>query len=81
MKYIPQALHVELNDEPDEDESVIVVDRDTLLTFVQFRLKAFNPALAEKKLSSLSDEELERLIDDYIREEVCIGHFHIFPLE
>lgn len=57
-------------DEPDTDPYVIVVDDDTLLTFVQYRLKAFNPDLAKKKLAGLSDEELDRLIDDFIREEV-----------
>ena len=56
--------------EPDTDPNVITVDRDALLTFIQYRIKAFNPALAEEKLSSLSDDELERLIDDYVREEV-----------
>jgi hypothetical protein len=57
-------------DEPEDDPAVIVVDRDALLTFVQFRLKAFNPELAKKKLDGLSDEELDRLIDDFVREEV-----------
>jgi hypothetical protein len=57
-------------DEPEDDPNVVVVDRDALLTFVQYRIKAFNPELAEKKLRALSDEELELLIDDYVREEV-----------
>jgi len=57
-------------DEPDEDPNVVTVDRDALLTFVQYRIKAFNPTLAAEKLHSLSDEELQRLIDDYVREEV-----------
>ena len=57
-------------DEPNDDPNVVIVDHDALLTFVQYRIKAFNPELAEKKLQSLSDEELERLIDDYVREEV-----------
>jgi hypothetical protein len=57
-------------DEPDADPNVVTVDHDALLTFVQYRIKAFNPALAEKKLSSLSDDELQSLIDDYVREEV-----------
>jgi hypothetical protein len=56
--------------EQDSDPNVVVVDHDALLTFVQYRIKAFNPELAEKKLAALSDEELERLIDDYVREEV-----------
>ena len=56
--------------EPDADPNVVIVDHDALLTFVQYRIKAFNPALAEKKLSSLSDDELQNLSDDYVREEV-----------
>jgi len=56
--------------EPDADPNVVIVDHDTLLTFVQYRIKAFNPGLAEEKLSSLSDDELQNLIDDYVREEV-----------
>ena len=57
-------------DAPENDPNVIVVDHEALLNFVQYRIKAFNPDLAEKKLSGLSEEELERLIDDYVREEV-----------
>jgi hypothetical protein len=57
-------------DEPDADPNVVTVDHDALLTFVQYRIKAFNPTLAEEKLSSLSDDELQNLIDDYVREEV-----------
>jgi len=57
-------------DEGDSDPNVIVVDRDVLLTFTQYRIKAFNPSLAKQKLDSMSDEELERFIDDYVREEV-----------
>jgi len=56
--------------EPDVDSNVVTVDHDALLTFVQYRIKAFNPKLAEEKLSSLTDDELKRLIDDYVREEV-----------
>jgi hypothetical protein len=52
------------------DSKVVVVDRDALLTFIQYRIKAFNPELAEEKLNSLSSDELQRLIDDYVREEV-----------
>jgi len=57
-------------DEPDADPNVVTVDHDALLTFVQYRIKAFNPTLAQEKLSSLSDDELQNLIDDYVREEV-----------
>lgn len=52
------------------DPNVVVVDRDALLTFIQYRIKAFNPALAEQKLEAMSGEELDLVIDDYVREEV-----------
>ncbi|HSN84160.1 MAG TPA: peptidylprolyl isomerase [Polyangiales bacterium] len=57
-------------DGTETDPTVVTVDRDDLLTFIQYRIKAFNPVMAEQKLRSLSDEELERLVDDYVREEV-----------
>jgi hypothetical protein len=51
------------------DSKVINVDRDTLLTFVQFRTRAFEPKIAGERLDSMSAQELELLIDDYVREE------------
>jgi hypothetical protein len=51
------------------DEKTIVVDRPALLTFIQFRSKAFNPEAAAARLDALSDSELERLVNDYVREE------------
>ncbi len=49
---------------------VIEVDRDTLLTFLQYRSRSFEPELAVNRLDSLPPAELEQLIVDYIREEV-----------
>lgn len=56
----------------DEDlgGKTIVVDRNALLTFVQFRSKAFNPDIAATRLDALSESELNLLIDDFVREEV-----------
>ena len=51
------------------DAKTIVVDRPALLTFIQFRSKAFNPEVAAARLDALSDTELYMLIDDYVREE------------
>ena len=56
-------------EESNLDSRTIVVDRDALLTFVQFRSKAFNPEVAAARLDALSDEELQRLVADYVREE------------
>ncbi len=53
----------------DEDQRDIVVDRDRLLTFIQYRTKVFQPELAEKRLQGLSPKERDNLIEDYVEEE------------
>ncbi|NVK41467.1 MAG: peptidyl-prolyl cis-trans isomerase [Oceanospirillaceae bacterium] len=61
----------ELIGRPDEgaNNSTIVVDRDTLLTFIQYRSKAFEPELAAQRLDGMTAAEREQLIRDYVREE------------
>lgn len=56
-------------DEDSYDDKVIIVDRDALLTFAQFRARAFDPGGAGTFLDNLSPEELQRLVDEYVREE------------
>ena len=56
-------------DRPDADQRVIVVDREALLTLLQFRIKAFEPGVAAARLDAMSEADLERLVDDYVREE------------
>lgn len=51
------------------DDRTIVVDREALLTFVQYRSRAFEPEFAATQLDSMSDEERRQLIEDYVREE------------
>jgi len=51
------------------DSKTIVVNRNTLLTFVQYRSKAFNPEVAAARLDALSATELDLLIADFVREE------------
>ncbi|MCP5145807.1 MAG: peptidyl-prolyl cis-trans isomerase [Gammaproteobacteria bacterium] len=53
-----------------DDTAKIVVDRNALLNFMQYRATAFEPAAFGKILDEMSDAELARLIDDYIAEEV-----------
>ncbi len=57
------------SDDATYDSKVIKVDRDALLTFVKYRSRAFQPQAAAARLDGMSDEELERLISDYVREE------------
>lgn len=52
------------------DDKVIVIDRGTLLTFMQYRSKAFNEQHFSQQLDTMSKEERQRLIDDLVREEV-----------
>lgn len=60
-----------VKDIPEETYSkTIVVDKDALLTFMQYRSKAFDEKGFSEKLESMNEEELSNLIDDYVREEV-----------
>lgn len=53
-----------------EDERTVVVDRERLLEFMQFRSKAFDEQRFNQILDNLPEERRQQLIDDYIREEV-----------
>lgn len=55
------------DDEADKD--MIVVDRDALLNFVQFRTRAFEPGVAAERLDAMSKAEVAQLVDEYVREE------------
>jgi len=57
------------SDEAAYDSKVINVDRETLMTYVQYRGRAFEPNAAAARLDNMPEEELEQLIDDYVREE------------
>src|SRR5690606_37816055 len=52
------------------DERTIVVDRRTLLTFMQYRSNAFEPSTFEASLDAMSDDERRRLIEAYVDEEI-----------
>ena len=59
----------------------VVVDEEALLTFMQYRAKAFNAAHFEQQLAGLSPEELQLLIDDYVREEVLYREARALQLD
>ena len=52
------------------DLKTVVVDKDALLTFMQYRSKTFDSKKFEDKLNNMSEEKLNTLIEDYVREEV-----------
>src|SRR5690606_15059644 len=60
-----------VGDAPESDASArhIVVTREALLDFIQYRARAFDDAAAVAQLDSMSAEQREALIDEYVREE------------
>ncbi len=52
-----------------DSEDVIVVDRNALLSHIQFRSKAFEPGAAAALLDGMSAEARAKLVDDFVREE------------
>lgn len=50
-------------------EKTIVVDREALLTFMQFRAKAFEPEMANRQLDGMAPEERDQMVRDFVREE------------
>ena len=56
-------------DEASSDDRVIEVDRAALLTHIQYHARAFSPDAAAAHLDGMPDNELDRLIDSFVREE------------
>jgi hypothetical protein len=52
-----------------DDPKRIVIDQETLLTFIQYRTKTFKRDLAEARLDAMPTKQLKQLVDDYVREE------------
>lgn len=63
------AYSVANPEQADQDPSTIVVDRDRLLTYLQYRSRTFDQQRFGDLLDTLDDTELEQLIDSYVREE------------
>jgi parvulin-like peptidyl-prolyl cis-trans isomerase-like protein len=53
-----------------EQDDYIGVDRETLLTFIQYRSRNFDREVAIARLSSLDQASVDQLVDEYVREEV-----------
>lgn len=63
------------------DDKTIMIDRDGLLQFIQYRSKAFEPEAAEALLNGLDPKERARLIEDYVREEALDREARALGLE
>lgn len=65
------AIHTYLNPSVEaEDGRTVVVDEPQLLTYLQYRSRAFDEEHFRGVLDNMSSEQLSRLARDYIREEV-----------
>lgn len=63
------------------DEKQIVVDRATLLTYMQYQSNAFDSAAFERALDALGSNDLQQLIDAYVAEEVLYREAAALGLE
>ncbi len=48
----------------------IHVDRNTMLTYIQYQTRNFDRDMAERRLAALSPTDQARLVDEFLREEV-----------
>ena len=64
------ALYTYVAAPADEDDRQIVVSRDSLVTYLQYRMRRFGDGQAMQLLDSMSEPEFKRVLDDYVREEV-----------
>lgn len=58
--------------EPEEDDSSIVVTDAALMTFLQFQDKAFDAAQAQSLLNALDGPARQRLVDEFVRDEIMV---------
>jgi len=71
--------------EPDQNANArlrtIHIDRDGLLTFMQYRSKAFNEEHFARQLDTMSDADRQRLINELVREEVLYREAQTLQLD
>ena len=64
------ALHdIVAHEDASANARQIVVDRDALLNFIQYRSKSFDQEVAERQLAALTSDELDKIITELVREE------------
>lgn len=67
------ALAFTGSDAPDSDDPYVVEVNDTaLLTYLQFQDKAFNPSDAERVLAALDADSRDRLVEEFVRDEIMV---------
>jgi len=64
------VVYYQLNPDEQGAANVIAVNEDSLLTFIQYRTKSFEPKLAQQRWAKMTGLEQQSLVDEYIKEEV-----------
>ena len=62
-------------------DKTIVVDKETLLTFLQYRSKAFQPEFFSSQLEAMTAAERKDLVDQYVQEEILYREAKAMGLE
>ncbi len=62
-------------------DKTIVVDRETLLNFLQYRSKAFQPEFFSSQLEAMTAAERKDLVDQYVQEEILYREAQAMGLE
>lgn len=63
------------------DPRRIIVDREALLRYMQYQARAFDPGTFAASLDAMSTAERDRLVDEYVREEVLYREARALGLE
>ncbi|MGE0387883.1 MAG: peptidyl-prolyl cis-trans isomerase [Gammaproteobacteria bacterium] len=75
------AVHAVLAPAPPDDGRTIVVDRERLLTFLQFRLRRFADDDVGRQFDALSQSQLDALVQEYVRDEVLYREARLLGLD
>ncbi len=62
-------------------DKTIVVDRESLLNFLQYRSKAFKPEFFSSQLATMTTAERKDLVDQYVQEEILYREAEAMGLE
>jgi len=62
-------------------DKTIVVDRESLLNFLQYRSKAFKPEFFSPQLEAMTTAERKDLVDQYVQEEILYREAKAMGLE
>ena len=63
------------------DETTIIVDEAALLSYMQYRSQAFEPAYFEDVFEAMSPTERQQLVDTYVREEAMVREARAMGLD